>query len=138
MPKHYKARISMKLFKIDSWNYEQFYIKFDSTTFKTYKFNTIDGTEICGDDYCVDENAPNQYCAHDMLIPIDEEFDHRNSTLHITLVSDLNEHPDFESFGIREYQFILILVQLLFKDFISKKNSLILLCNTLEMPFNLP
>lgn len=49
LPPHYEAVISMKIYKIDSWNTDSFFVMVDGTSKQIFTWGTTTGTsDLCG------------------------------------------------------------------------------------------
>lgn len=49
LPPHYQVSISMKIYKIDSWNSDSFFVIVDGTSKQIYTWGSTSGTsDFCG------------------------------------------------------------------------------------------
>ncbi|CAD8195626.1 unnamed protein product [Paramecium octaurelia] len=96
IPEHAKIKIQFLWAKIDSWDYEWAFMKLDGAVVWQQQFNYYWGYfwKICGD-------------SHDdyrtIFTRIELDINHTSTQLEISFTTNLNESPDGESFGIRDF-----------------------------------
>ncbi|CAD8148390.1 unnamed protein product [Paramecium octaurelia] len=91
---HYKVKVTLEFWKIDSWDDEDFYIIVDGTL-QSKKYFPSQGIQLCGDYW------KNEW--KEVVEPITIIMNHNSESLIIIITSNLNESPRNESWGIRDF-----------------------------------
>lgn len=81
---HYKARIKVRIFKIDYWNYEKIILSIDGIDLNIAELQFIDNSPLYFGDICGDSTYPEDQTY------IDFEFIHSNSSMIISFSSNIS------------------------------------------------
>lgn len=93
LPTHTKVIINLKMYFIDSWDNERFVVSSGRNTNEVNtKANNGDNTNVCGGTY-----------KNDDVRMMSIELAHNEADLEISLQDYLDEKPDNESWGFREF-----------------------------------
>ena len=88
----------MKIYKIDSWNAESFFVMVDGLSIDIFNWGTTTGTsDICGDPLPFINAFNPQY--NELIYSYSKTIPHTASTLTLKLISNLNSWTG--SWGIR-------------------------------------
>lgn len=99
LPPHYSATISMKIYKIDSWSSDSFFIMIDGVSTQIYTWGTTTGTtDICGQSNPLINTFNPQY--NEFVQTYTATINHTSPTLTLKLISSLQSWTG--SWGIRE------------------------------------
>ncbi|CAD8162475.1 unnamed protein product [Paramecium octaurelia] len=96
LPAHFKIRVSLEFWKIDSWDNEKLYIILDDSVTTAYWYWDT-GVVICGN--------PTQWTEwREVKTIFSIEFEHNQPTLAVIITTKLDEAPLTESWGFRNFQ----------------------------------
>lgn len=99
LPPHFTATISMKAFKIDSWNSDSLFVMVDGISQQIVTWGLLTGTSnMCGDQNPFINTYNPQY--NEFTQSISVTFTHKASSLTLKLISSLKSWTG--SWGIRE------------------------------------
>ncbi|CAD8190136.1 unnamed protein product [Paramecium octaurelia] len=100
LPPHYRLKISLNLYIIDSWDgIEFFQVYVDQLLVYNVSYSGLDGTDyLCG-----------QGSRKDSINQISIEFDHTGLTVFIYLTSTLDDNALDESWGFKNFKLFLFL-----------------------------
>ncbi|KAM3137913.1 hypothetical protein pb186bvf_009994 [Paramecium bursaria] len=94
IPAHKKIKLSITLYKLDSWDDEWMYIRIDGVEVWKQQWNLqLGGANICG-----------QGVWNDAIIPVELIQVHTAPTALVFLTSNLDEDPENESWGFRDFR----------------------------------
>jgi hypothetical protein len=92
------VNIKAKIYKIDSWNNERFFVMVDSQTQISYQWNSTTGSNnICGDPNPVINGINSNF--NDSIITLNINVTHTSPTLNLTFATSLKSL--FGWWGIR-------------------------------------
>ncbi|CAK58841.1 unnamed protein product (macronuclear) [Paramecium tetraurelia] len=96
IPQHARIKIQFLWVKIDSWDSEHAYMRLDGTLIwqKQFFFDQGQFWKICGDSH--DDHRT-------LFTRIELDLNHTSTQFEISFTTNLNESPDGESFGIRDF-----------------------------------
>jgi hypothetical protein len=92
LPPHYSVRVKFTMYKIDSWDNEQFLVYGDGLEVFAKQFAITENSNICGVDSW-----------KDAMDYIDVTFPHNSPNLQILITTTLNQDASDESWGIRDF-----------------------------------
>jgi len=94
LPPHYRIKIKVTYFKLDSWDGHEGYIAVEGERIWKRPFAVVETYKLCGH---------GEYSWKALFVGVDAEVAHNKGVVNLAISSDLDETPDNESFGVRDF-----------------------------------
>ncbi|CAK80488.1 unnamed protein product (macronuclear) [Paramecium tetraurelia] len=91
LPPHFQVNLQLQYWKIDSWDAEFANIFVDYQLAWQQQYNYYDGTQMCGGGW------------QDLFVNLNLKIKHSGNTAVIVITTNLDETPDNESWGFRDF-----------------------------------
>jgi hypothetical protein len=94
LPPHYRIKIKMTYFKLDSWDGHEGWVAVEGERIWKRAFGVGETYKLCG---------IAEFGWKTLVVGVDAEVAHTKGVANIVVGSDLDETPDNESFGVRDF-----------------------------------
>jgi len=94
LPPHYRIKIKMTYFKLDSWDGHEGWLAVEGERIWKRAFGVAEAYKLCG---------VGEYTWKGIFVGVDAEVAHTKGVANVMISSDLDEAPENESFGVRDF-----------------------------------